>query len=103
MFSTDFIFRQQENLVDNQKCQSGFRPLCNKILFFIENKNAIKLEFFPGRCHSRVFIKAFMVSPVGVETHKRLQNQAQVQFISVSVIPDKLTKFDQIYRTIIMS
>ena len=44
-----------------------------------------------------------MVSPVGVETHKRLQNQAQVQFISVSIIPDKLTKFDQIYRTIIMS
>ena len=33
MFSTDFIFRQQENLVDNQKCWAGFRPLCNKILF----------------------------------------------------------------------
>ena len=33
MFSTDFIFRQQENLVDNQKCQAGFRLLCNKILF----------------------------------------------------------------------
>ena len=33
MFSTDFIFRQQENLVDNQKCQAGFRPLCNKIPF----------------------------------------------------------------------
>ena len=32
MFSTDFIFRQQENLVDNQKCQAGFRQLCNKIL-----------------------------------------------------------------------
>ena len=32
MCSTDFIFRQQENLVDNQKCQAGFRPLCNKIL-----------------------------------------------------------------------
>ena len=31
MFSTYFIFRQQENLVDNQKCQAGFRPLCNKI------------------------------------------------------------------------
>ena len=29
MLSTDFIFRQQENLVDNQKCQAGFRPLCN--------------------------------------------------------------------------
>ena len=35
MFSTDFIFRQQENLVDNQKCWAGFRPLCNKILFSI--------------------------------------------------------------------
>ena len=33
MFSTDFIFRQQENFVDNQKCQAGFRPLYNKILF----------------------------------------------------------------------
>ena len=33
MFSTDYIFRQQENLVDNQKCQAGFRPLCKKILF----------------------------------------------------------------------
>ena len=32
MFSTDFILWQQENLVDNQKCQAGFRPLCNKIL-----------------------------------------------------------------------
>ena len=31
MFSTDF-FRQQENLVDNQKCQAGFRRLSNKIL-----------------------------------------------------------------------
>ena len=36
MFSTDFIFRQQENLVDNQKCQAGFRPLCNKILLLNE-------------------------------------------------------------------
>ena len=42
MFSTDFIFRQQENLVDNQKnlvdnqkCQAGFRPLYNKILFLV--------------------------------------------------------------------
>ena len=34
MFSTDFMFRQQENLVDNQKCQAGFWPLCNKIAFF---------------------------------------------------------------------
>ena len=32
MFSTDYKFRQQENLVDNQKYQAEFRPLCNKIL-----------------------------------------------------------------------
>ena len=38
MFSTDFIFRQQENLVDNQNCQAGFRPLCNKILLSVEFK-----------------------------------------------------------------
>ena len=31
MFPIDFIFKQQENLVDNQKCQAGFRPLCKKI------------------------------------------------------------------------
>ena len=31
MFSTDFIFRQQENLVDNQKSQAGYTPLRNKI------------------------------------------------------------------------
>ena len=37
MFSTNFIFRQQENLVDNQKCQAGFRPLCNKIPIAIDN------------------------------------------------------------------
>ena len=37
MFLTDFIFRQQENLVDNQKCQAGFRPLCNKILLLVHN------------------------------------------------------------------
>ena len=29
MFSTEFIYRQPENLVDNQKCQAGFRPLCS--------------------------------------------------------------------------
>ena len=29
---TMYLFRQKENLVDNQKCQVGFRSLCNKIL-----------------------------------------------------------------------
>ena len=38
MFSTDFIFRQQENLVDNQKCQAEFRLLCNKILILKEGR-----------------------------------------------------------------
>ena len=42
MFSTDFIFRQQENLVDNQKCQAGFRPLCNKILLYFYRYNFLK-------------------------------------------------------------
>ena len=45
MFSTDFIFRQQENLVDNQKCQAGLRPLCNKIPFpSIYSTNFSQLE-----------------------------------------------------------
>ena len=32
MFSTDFMFRQQENIVDTQKSQGGYRPLHNKTL-----------------------------------------------------------------------
>ena len=50
MFSTDFIFRQQENLVDNQKCQAGCRPLCNKILLPLQDlvkshlMNAVRSE-----------------------------------------------------------
>ena len=35
MFATDVIFGQQEILVDNQKCQAGLRPLCNKIPFLL--------------------------------------------------------------------
>ena len=44
MFSTDFIFRQQENLVDNQKCQAGFRPLCNKILINSDKSKIAEIE-----------------------------------------------------------
>ena len=44
MFPKDFIFRQQENLVDNQKCQAGFRPLCNKILVCVYS---LKTTIFP--------------------------------------------------------
>ena len=31
----NIIFRQQENLADNQQCQAGFRALCNKILLML--------------------------------------------------------------------
>ena len=48
MFSTGFIFRQQENLVDNQKCQAGFRPLCNKILIY--NRNIFKVSELCKKC-----------------------------------------------------
>ena len=30
MFSSDFIFKQQENLVDNQKCQAEFSNYATK-------------------------------------------------------------------------
>ena len=45
MFSTDFIFRQQENLVDNQKCQAGFRPLCNKIRVSVQGVKSLGGHF----------------------------------------------------------
>ena len=45
MFSTDFIFRQQENLVDNQKSQAGYRPLRNKILIPESTVGYIHLHF----------------------------------------------------------
>ena len=47
MFSTDFIFRQQENLVDNQKCQAGFRQLCNKILLSSEKTETVEDKINP--------------------------------------------------------
>ena len=42
LFSTDCVFRQQENLNDNHKCQAGFRPLCNKILL-LQNKPIVHI------------------------------------------------------------
>ena len=54
MFSTDFIFRQQENLVDNQKSQAGFRPLRNKIPLPLGNSTKLVfwsiLSFFKTWC-----------------------------------------------------
>ena len=40
---TDFISKQ-ESIVDNQKCQAGFRPLCNKIL--VPNRKRKLCGFF---------------------------------------------------------
>ena len=39
MFKTNFLFRQQENLVDNQKCQAGLRPLWNQKLKLDSGEN----------------------------------------------------------------
>ena len=69
MFSTDFIFRQQENLVDNQKCQAGFRPLYNKILIKEEeadpklkdsnNKTAYELALENDRSEVAEYLEQF--------------------------------------------
>jgi hypothetical protein len=69
MFSTDFIFRQQENLVDNQKCQAGFRPLCNKILFsiFISFLIIVVDEYLASAdSYESVFLATFLVSYIGM-------------------------------------
>ena len=67
MFSTDFIFRQQENLVDNQKCKAGFRPLCKK------NTIEHKVTFL------RLLTCLFRCNKTMHELHRR-QYQAQPRF-----------------------
>ena len=54
MFSPDFIFRQQENLVDNQKCQAGFRPLGNKILLNVHQSMRSVVAFSLHISNSRL-------------------------------------------------
>ena len=61
MFSTDFIFRQQENLVDNQKCQAGFRLLCNKILL-----KSLYLDRRLGLLDRRLFLSVSLRSGAAV-------------------------------------
>ena len=63
MFSTDFIFRQQENLVDNQKCQAGFRLLCNKILFQYRKlkKKLLQFLYYISGCFGH-FMTAFVAT-----------------------------------------
>ena len=55
MSSTYFIFRQLENLVDNQKCQAGFRPLCNKILRFDYFYSCGRCKWAPKKKYDPVF------------------------------------------------
>ena len=56
MFSSDFIIRQQENLVDNQKCQARLRQLCNKILLFFTGRyEDTLLHAVAERGHSSIF------------------------------------------------
>ena len=64
MFSTDFIFRQQKNLVDNQKFQAGFRPLCNKILFLsvISNKFQVILSIHDLSKYVGIYIHTLKIT-----------------------------------------
>ena len=87
MFSTDFIFRQQENLVDNQKCQAGFRTF--GWLFY--TKVRLKYEKDILLSSSRAFslsTPTFLLStPVdnrAVRLHgKSLQNATKPKFVSI--------------------
>ena len=80
MFSTDFVFRQQENLVDNQKCEAGFRPLCNKILL---SKNSsikkIRVHYLANHVHIYVSLVLPQVhgevfSPFKKPAHQKITN-----------------------------
>ena len=69
MVSTDFISRQQENLVDNQKCQAGFRPLCNKILLFHEEHVVLLFLHWSNRWQHKyrslaIIISSFFFQPI---------------------------------------
>jgi hypothetical protein len=77
MFSTDFIFRQQENLVDNQKCWAGFRPLCNKILL---------LHFVAFFHVASLFSTGVDNKKVGVDNEKALEQDNRIIFSYFSLI-----------------
>ena len=72
MFSTDFI-RQQEKLVDNHKCQAGFKPLLmqqNTILTY-------HLYTFLGEHHNALLMKhGFDSSKIPSEELEKIQNLA---------------------------
>ena len=91
MFSTDFIFGQQENLVDNQKCQAGFRPLCNIILYMIFILQIKVHIFWEGYCEIFTFLLTVCTAVKSKE--KNLQN-----FVAFSEYMNfKVASFDRLW------
>ncbi len=80
MFSTDFIFRQQENLVDNQKCQAGFRLLRNKIPFFYDLSSFARL--FSLSLHNKT-ASIFMETRERVGMSKKMINDLILTHFSI--------------------
>ena len=74
MFSTDFIFKQQENLVGNHKCHAGFR-LINKM-----QQNTIStyhLYPFLGEHHNALLMKhGYDSSKIPSKELEKIQNLA---------------------------
>ena len=79
MFSTDFIFRQQENLVDNKKCQAGFRPLCNKI-----------------PCHHAIFSFQTVISESRINFECNLKKSKQSLNSRIEFLQAKLTEIEAV-------
>ena len=46
MFSTDFVFRQQENLVDNLKCQVGIQATMQQNTNFAKGQGFYATNLF---------------------------------------------------------
>ena len=80
MFSTDFIFRQQENLVDNQKCWAGFRPLCNKILLNTPSSGSVAYV-----CHMSQSI-SFLIYLCKEEKHYAHMSRSTNQSTNVVIV-----------------
>ena len=73
MFSTDFILRQQENLVDNYQCQAGFRPL------LMQQNTISTYHIYPflGEHHNALLMKhGYDSSKIPSEELEKIQNLA---------------------------
>ena len=70
-FWTDFIFSQHENLVDNQKCQAEFRPLCHKIILYYV-------------CRSKSLSESFILAATNPQYDIRLLIELHVQYMKTT-------------------